>query len=582
MSSKVLITGASVAGNTLAWWLGRAGFDVTVVERAPAFRDGGQNVDVRGVGRAVMRQMGLEESALAQGTGEEGTAWVEADSRIAAQFLTDELERDGPTAEMEILRGDLSRLLYDGARERARYRFGDHVVAIDQSGESADVSFASGTSERYDAVIVAEGVGSATRELVFAGENRPRWMDMTIAYFTIPRTADDDRRWRWYHAPGGRSVSLRPDRHGTTRAMLTVQKPPEGEEEWGGDWQKAWLAETFADAGWQAPRVLAGMRDTPDFYLDVLRQVRMERWSAGRVALCGDSAWCVTPLGGVGTTLAVTGARVLAGELTRARDVPAAFAAYEQAMRPMVEKAQGVPKLVPRLANPQSRAGIRLLHAALALASQPAVTAVTGRLFGGGDAAEPDLSHYPAPGATDAPPASETIDAKAADPGGWSSVAALGLVGLVLGASAVLGRRNAPDRTHPNIRRWYQRLDKPDITPPDAVFGAVWPALEAGLAVGGYRLLRRPSSGRRDAAVALWLANSAMIGGWSELFFRRQRLGASAAASGAMLASGAALVVTAGRVDRTAAATAVPFVGWLGFATLLAERIRRANSARGR
>ncbi|MBB3691809.1 tryptophan-rich sensory protein [Sphingomonas sp. BK580] len=582
MSSKVLITGASVAGNTVAWWLERAGFDVTVVERAPAFRDGGQNVDVRGVGRAVMRQMGLEEAALAQGTGEEGTAWVEADGRIAAQFLTDDLGRDGPTAEMEILRGDLASLLYDGARERARYRFDDHVVAIDQDEEAAEVSFAGGTRERYDAVIVAEGVGSATRELVFPGENRPRWMDMTIAYFTIPRAADDDRLWRWYHAPGGRSVSLRPDRHGTTRAMLTVQKPPEGEQEWDGDRQKAWLAETFADAGWQAPRVLAGMRDTADFYLDVLRQVRMERWSSGRVALCGDSAWCVTPLGGVGTTLAVTGARVLAGELTRARDVPAALAAYERAMRPMVEKAQGVPKLAPRLANPHSRLGIRLLHAAMALASQPAVSAVTGRLFGGGDEAEPDLSRYPPPGVTEAPRASEAADAAAADPGGWSPVAALGLVGLVLGASAVLGRRNAPDRTHPAIRRWYQRLDKPDVTPPDAVFGAVWPALEVGLAIGGYRLLRRPASGRRNAAVALWLANSAMIGGWSELFFRRQRLGASAAASGAMLASGTALVATAARVDRTAAMTALPYAGWLGFATLLAERIRRDNPARGR
>jgi tryptophan-rich sensory protein len=206
---------------------------------------------------------------------------------------------------------------------------------------------------------------------------------------------------------------------------------------------------------------------------------------------------------------------------------------------------------------------------------------MTGRLLGDLDTSAPDRSLSPASRAKDMPRASELTDA-AASTGGWSPVAALGLVGLVLGASALVGRRNAPDRTHPTIRRWYQRLDKPDITPPDAVFGAVWPALEVGLAVGGYRLLRRPSSARRDGAVALWLGNSAMIGGWSELFFRRKRLGASAAASGAMLASGAALVATEARVDRTAAVTAMPYVGWLGFATLLAERIRRDNPARGR
>jgi len=210
------------------------------------------------------------------------------------------------------------------------------------------------------------------------------------------------------------------------------------------------------------------------------------------------------------------------------------------------------------------------------------VTAMIFRLFGDLDTSAPDRSLSPASVVRDVPPASTPADAAASGFRGWSPAAALGLVGLVLGASAVLGRRNAPDRTHPTIRRWYRRLDKPDFTPPDAVFGAMWPALEAGLAVGGYRLLRQPSRARRDTAVALWLANSAMIGGWSELFFRRKRLGASVAASGAMLASGAALVATAARVDRTAAVMAVPYVGWLGFATLLAERIRRDNPARGR
>ncbi|MEH3123530.1 MAG: tryptophan-rich sensory protein [Sphingomonas phyllosphaerae] len=576
MSRRILITGASVAGNTVAWWLGRAGFDVTVVERTPAFRDGGQNIDVRGVGREVLRRMELEQVALEQGTGEEGTAWVEEDGRVAAQFLTADTGADGPTAEMEILRGDLARLLYEPARERATFRFGDSVARVEQDGDGATVTFASGAVERYDAVVIAEGVGSKTRELVFPGENEPRWMDLTIAYFTIPRRPDDDHLWRWYNAPGGRSVSLRPDRHGTARAMLSVQQRPGGEQDWDVERQKAWLRDRFADAGWQSDRVLAGMATSDDFYFDVLRQVRMPRWSKGHIVLTGDAAWCATPIAGYGTTLAITGAYVLAQELIRSTDVPAAFAAYEMAMRPMVEDAQGVPRIAPRLANPHSRLGIRLLHGALSVASRPAVRGAVGKLFGG-RSKDVDLSRYDTP-------ASERIPAlsRALSPTGLPPLLALGAVGVVLGASALVGRRNAPDPSHPGIRGWYRRLDKPGYTPPDAAFGAVWPVLETGLAAGGYRLLRQPSGSARNAAVGLWLLNTAMVGGWTRLFFREKRLGASAAASGAMVVTGAAYVATAAKVDRLAAVAAVPFVTWLGFATLLAERIWRDNPEKGR
>ncbi|AKU50141.1 FAD-dependent monooxygenase [Xanthomonas arboricola] len=393
MARRILITGASVAGNTVAWALARQGFDVSVVEQAAQFRDGGQNIDVRGVGREVLQRMGLEQAALDHGTGEEGTAWVDDHGHAVATFKTDDMDGDGPTAELEILRGDLARLLYDAARQKAEYRFGDRIASIDDDGEAATVHFQSGRSDRFDAVIVAEGVGSATRELLFPGENDPRWMDLTIAYFTIARTADDDRLWRWYHATGGRSICLRPDQHGTTRAMLSLQKAPEGEQDWDMATQKAYLRERFADAGWQAARVLDGMDTTDDFYFDALRQVRMPRWHAGRVVLTGDAAWCATPLAGIGATLAVTGGYVLASEIARAATLEQAFAAYADAMRPMVEQGQGVPKIGPRLMNPHSRLGIQLLHGALKFASQPSIQNIAAKLMTPSMKA-PDLSRY--------------------------------------------------------------------------------------------------------------------------------------------------------------------------------------------
>ena len=160
---------------------------------------------------------------------------------------------------------------------------------------------------------------------------------------------------------------------------------------------------------------------------------------------------------------------------------------------------------------------------------------------------------------------------------GLSRPLSAGIVAAALGFTAVLAMRNAPDPLHPRIRRWYKRLDKPSFTPPDPVFGAAWPVVESGLAVGGYRLLRQPSSPARNLAVGLWAVNVGMIGGWTEIFFRRKSLEPSAAASGAMVATGAAYVATAARVDRTAALIGAPYVAWLCFATVLAEQIWERN-----
>ena len=191
MGKRILVTGGSVAANTLAWWLVEGGFTVTVVEKAPAFREGGQSIDVRGAGRIVLEGMGAREAVEQNGTGETGWTFVDEDNDVAAAFELADVGGEGPTAELEILRGDLARVLYDRVRDRVDYRFGDSIAAVDNGNGAARVRFDSGWEEDYDLVLVAEGVGSSTRELVFEGENHPRWMDMTIGYFTIPGRESD-------------------------------------------------------------------------------------------------------------------------------------------------------------------------------------------------------------------------------------------------------------------------------------------------------------------------------------------------------------------------------------------------------
>lgn len=161
---------------------------------------------------------------------------------------------------------------------------------------------------------------------------------------------------------------------------------------------------------------------------------------------------------------------------------------------------------------------------------------------------------------------------------GFSPLAALAIAGGVVAVSALVGRRYSPQRSHPKIERWYHDLEKPGMTPPDPVFGAVWPVLELFLATGGYRLMRAPRSPERDAAIALWLVNVVMIGGWSKIFFGERSLTGGLAGSAAMVATGAAFVERASHVDGVAAATGVPFTAWVAFATALSEEVWRRNA----
>ena len=378
---KVLVTGASIAGPALAYWLSRQGMDVTVVERAPAFRDGGQTIDVRGAGRVVIQRMGLEDLIRANTTQEQGIAFVDQDNRTQAFLGVDAFDGEGPIAELEILRGELARLLIQHSQDRMTYRFGDSVAAMEDDGEQVHVRFEQGAEQVYDLVIVAEGIGSTTRNQVFGNEVQRRPLNLYTAYFTVPRQPSDGQVMRWHNIPGGRCVCLRPDNLGTTRAFLSFQQAPCGYEKLAQDEQKSLLRQIFADAGWETPRVLAALEDATDLYLDAVGQVKMPRWSKGRIALVGDAAYCASPISGMGTSLGLCGAYVLAGELGRHADHIQAFSAYEKRMRPFVAQAQSVPGFAPRLASPHSRLGIALGHAVLRLASAPGFKRLFGKIL---------------------------------------------------------------------------------------------------------------------------------------------------------------------------------------------------------
>ncbi|MEU1429204.1 FAD-dependent monooxygenase [Nocardia sp. NPDC005746] len=344
---KVLVAGASVAGPALAHWLRRRGAEVTVVERAPGLRPGGQAVDARGVAKEIIRRMGLDAEVRAARTRTAGAYTVDADGKVLETFRADDHDGDGYISEIEILRGDLSRVLHDDTRDGVEYIFGDRIAELTQDTDGIDVVFEGGDRRRFDLVIGADGLHSGLRAMVFGPHERfVHHLGHALAFYTVPNEFGLDG-WLIDYQTAGRSAGLRPIQDATQAMALFSFVAPDLDVDYRDiAAQKRLLRAKMTGMGWLTPRILAHLDDTPDFYLDQVAQVVMDRWSSGRVGLLGDAAFSSSPYSGQGTGLALVGAYILAGELAAADWNPeAGFAAYERRMRPFVEANQEIGRL---------------------------------------------------------------------------------------------------------------------------------------------------------------------------------------------------------------------------------------------
>ena len=352
----ILISGASIAGPAVAYWLRRHGFNPTVVERAPAPRAGGQAIDLRGAARAVADRMGILDQVRQAHVGTRGISYVDAANRRLASMPADLLgDSGGAIAELEILRGDLVDILYRATRDDVEYVFEDAIADIAEDDAGVKVAFQRGQPRTFDLVVGADGLHSGVRALAFGEESAfVRHLGAYVSSFSTTNHLDLDG-WELLHSVPGRTAGIYPTRQGTrATAVFFFASPPLAYDRYDLGQQQRLLAAAFADQGWEVPRLLAAMWEAPDFYFDSVSQVHLDRWSRGRVALVGDAAWCPSPMAGVGTSLALVGAYVLAGELAAAGgDHRAAFAGYEAELRDYVAQGQRLAKgnaagLIPR------------------------------------------------------------------------------------------------------------------------------------------------------------------------------------------------------------------------------------------
>ena len=340
---SILVSGAGIAGPTLAFWLLRAGFAPTLIERAPHFREGGYMIDFWGAGFDVAEKMNLLPRLREIGYYFDRLKFVDERGRTRSELGGRAFRGALGERFISLQRGDLARAIFDTITDKIEIIFNDSITAIREDASGLDVSFERSSPRRFDLVIGCDGLHSAVRDLVFGAEQQfEKFLGYYAASFlTSGYPHREELTYVSYGAPG-RQISryaLRDNRS----AFLFVfsQNPPFSTHHHEGA-AKHIVGEVFSKDQWiEIPDILKRMNASDEFYFDSVSQIQMPAWSRGRTALLGDAAYCPSLLAGEGAAFAMAGAYVLAGELQRANgDYGQAFKNYEKKLRHFITRKQ--------------------------------------------------------------------------------------------------------------------------------------------------------------------------------------------------------------------------------------------------
>lgn len=339
-AKKVLVVGASVAGPTVCYWLQKYGFSPTLIELSDSIRKGGFAIDIRGAAVDVAKKMGIYAQVVHRRTQLHSGRYVDAQGNLLMEEQGEAFGfRQGD--DVEIVRGDLVEIIMNTIQEIPCY-LGQSIRALVQHSDTVEVQFNDGTTKYYSLVIAADGLYSSTRGLVFSpDEYRMVNLGSYISVFTIENYLnlkhseilfETDQKLVSINSDHDPRIANAGFMFRSEHQLTNVRDEQE---------QKAFLRTTFQHLGWESDRLLDLMDTSDDFYFDSITQVKMNTWTKGRVALLGDSGYCASPLSGQGTSLAMVGAYLLAGELYASEgDHSKAFERYNAGMRSYVQANQ--------------------------------------------------------------------------------------------------------------------------------------------------------------------------------------------------------------------------------------------------
>jgi 2-polyprenyl-6-methoxyphenol hydroxylase-like FAD-dependent oxidoreductase len=384
---RVLISGAGIAGSTLAYWLAHYGMTPTLVERAPRLRTGGYVIDFWGSGLEVAKRMGLLPRLLQAGYAIREVRVVNRNGRRVSGFPAAAFARAARSGFTSLPRGDLAAAIFDKLAGNVETIFDDTIVRLDQSNDGVQVTFERHGTRRFDVVVGADGLHSRVRELVFGPERRfERYLGLKVAAFEVEGYRPRDELVYVMYSQIHQEVSRFALRNDRTMFLFTfADQDPSGPFDLPG--QKALLQQRFANSGWECPQILEALETTRDVYFDRVSQIEVNRdrgsWANGRVTLIGDAAFCISLLGGQGSALAMAAAYILAGELHRASGHHGeAFARYHQLFGPFVSMKQRAARRFAGAFAPKSTFSLFLRNALYGLLSVGWIADLTvGRAF---------------------------------------------------------------------------------------------------------------------------------------------------------------------------------------------------------
>jgi 2-polyprenyl-6-methoxyphenol hydroxylase-like FAD-dependent oxidoreductase len=375
MHKTVLISGAGIAGPTLAYWLSRYGFTPTVIERAPVLRSGGYIMDFWGVGFDVAERMHLIPRLKYAGYDPREVRIVDDLGRRVGGFRTNRLRRALCDRFFSIARGDLSKNIYETVEGHVETVFGDSVRALQEDQSGIAVEFDRSPSRRFDLVIGADGLHSVVRKLVFGPEpSFATCLGYCAASFAVDGYPHRNESVYVAYCRPGKQVARFALRDGRTVFFVIFAAPDISVAHHDTDAQKGFLRQTLSEMDWECPEILKALDSVNELYFDSVTQVRLSQWHRGRVALVGDAAFCPSLLAGEGSSLAMAGAYLLAGELRDARgDFRAAYSSYQRRFKPFIERKQRLAARFSRQFAPRTRFGLFVRNIASQLLDVPFV-----------------------------------------------------------------------------------------------------------------------------------------------------------------------------------------------------------------
>ena len=389
---RVLISGASVAGPVVAYWLSRFGFQATVVERTEELRfgSGGHAVDLFGPALQIIEWMDALRQVLDASTHTEIISFVR-DGHRPIDVPAESMSEGVSERHVEIMRGELAKIIYEASRNDTEYVFGNSIASLEETEQGVDVTFDHGSPQTFDLVIGTDGLHSTTRRLAFGAEHQfLHFLGGYLAVFSVPNYLDLHQRMLGFGAVG-RTAAIYPVYGSDEARVLLLWRTPTLHDYDRHDVtaQRRLISNLYGDMGWEVPRMLAELETADDLYLDSISTIVMETWTRGRVTLAGDAGYSPGAAVGGGTSLAVVGAYVLASELAASRgDHVRGLTAYEQVLRPAVQQSQRIGPAVMKRLIPSSRPQLWAIAQAIRLLPRlpgPARRLLTS--FGGGPAA---------------------------------------------------------------------------------------------------------------------------------------------------------------------------------------------------